>query len=970
MSQQRQELKLHLKGLYTSANDFSGCPDGSLDQADDIVIDYENLGEPRRGFGFVTGNLPLVSDRIDQFTRYQGILIYHYGTSLGYYSAGYNAYSGTYAPPSSNVRSRFFQANQNLYISTAKGVYKLDAYTNTPALAGVPKGLDLQLSLTGSSGFMTTNTAAVVTGTTTNGSANLTLLSDVSQIVVGQYVYGTGIPTGTTVSSITPTSTVLIAVGTTTAGSSSMTSVSPTSGIANGQFVTGTGILSGTRVTNISGSTVTLSQSAIATGTGTAVTFSSDPVVTMSANATSGNSAESITFSNGSQVGYRGLWGIKDANNNLLYGAPTQFAYITNNTGTTANVVATSSIPAGITTSHFFQLYRSPQTAGASVTPQDLGQLVYEGNPNSTDLSNGYVQITDSTPDSLRGAALYTGTDQQGIGQENDQPPYCKDFCNFRTFGIYANVTSKQQKKLTILAVGSPNGIQATDTLTIGGITFTADTTETISTGHFQVFSSGTPSQNIANTANSLIRVVNRYGTNTVTYARLLSGPSDLPGQIQFQEQGVGGSAFTFTASAHGTAYSPALPTSGGTVSSAQDIYKNGVMVSKDGQPESVPVQNIFFAGSASEEILRIIPLREYVVILKTDGVWRLTGTSIDTMVVAPFDLTTFIIAPESAVPLSNQVWGFFNQGVCAISDTGVQVKSVPIETDLRSLIGTALSTIKTVAFGVGYETDRKYILALPGASGDSAAQQEYVFNTFTNCWTRWTRHATAGFIDPVLDKLYLANGDSNTVSVERKTNSYQDYVDEAFAVTISSSSGLVVSLNSIQGINIGDVLFYSSTVASVITAIDPVGITVTVSDILTWGTGGAYIYPAINSVIQWKPSVAGNPAFVRQYSEGMAIFKRTRFNEATLAMFTDTSQSYEDTILQGFTIANWGTFVFGSQPWGGINQPRSIRFLVPQDKQVATQLTAQLSIRNGYSRWALNGIAIAYNLISEQTQS
>ncbi len=44
--------------------------------------------------------------------------------------------------------------------------------------------------------------------------------------------------------------------------------------------------------------------------------------------------------------------------------------------------------------------------------PLDDEQLVYSASINSTDLSNGYIQITDSTPDSLRGASLYTGLTQ------------------------------------------------------------------------------------------------------------------------------------------------------------------------------------------------------------------------------------------------------------------------------------------------------------------------------------------------------------------------------------------------------------------------------------------------------------------------------------------------------------------------------------------------------------------------------
>lgn len=961
---------LKIKGLYTAPNDFSGVPEGALDLGDDIVIDQESIAESRRGFNYVTGTLPLSNDRVNNFTSFQSTQVISYSSSkLAYYTgSAWSTYSGTYLPPDSTLAQvRFYEANKNLYISTSTGVYKLDTVTGTPSRAGVPKGLDLQLSLTGASGFFGVNNQAIITGTVTNTSPTISLLSSLGGIAVGQYINGTNVPSGTTVSSITQSAQVLITTGNITAGSTTLGSVPTNSGLATNQLITGTGIPAGTRIASITGAgpySITMTLSAIATTTGVAVTFASDPTITMSANAT-GSGAVTLNFGAGSQVAYRQIWGIKDANQNILLGSPGQFSSITNNTGATANIGAVFSIPQGITTAHFYQLYRSSQTGADSIIPLDDMQLVFEGNPDSTDLSNGFVSITDLTPDSLRGAFLYTSISQQGISQANETPPFCKDFCSFKNYSFFANTKSKQQLQLTVLAVGSPNGIQSGDTLVVDGVTFTADSSENVSTGHFKVFTSGTPAQNIANTVNSLIKVVNRYSTNTVVYATLLSGPTDLPGQILFEEKVYGGSAFPATASAHGSAYSPALPTSGTTVASQQSINLNGIIVSKQGLSDAAPPANLLFVGSASKEILRVIPLRDYIIILKQDGIFRLSGLTLQTFLISPFDLTTKLLAPNTAVSLSNEVWGLFDQGVCSVSDTGVNVRSRPIEDVFRTLIGTALSTLKTVAFGIGYETDRKYILALPQNNGDTSCQQEYVFNTFTNAWTRWTRKCTAGFVDPMVDQLYLGNS-ANTISVENKTDTYTDYVDEPFAVTISSASGFNVTLSSASGILMGDVLFESSSVFSVITAIT--NNTVTVENLLTWTPGAAQLFPAITSSFQWKPFINQNPAYVKHYKEGAVIFKRTSFNSAKLSFYSDVDQSYEDTPLDGgFAIGTWGNFAFGGEPWGGVNRPKSIRFLVPQNKQMCAQLSAKFTIRNGYSNWAVQGIALTPSSVSQE---
>jgi hypothetical protein len=449
------------------------------------------------------------------------------------------------------------------------------------------------------------------------------------------------------------------------------------------------------------------------------------------------------------QCGYRLIWGKRDANNNVLLGAPSPLTAVTNTTGGTRNTQSVATIPSGITTSHFYQLYRSAATPSASVSPVDQEQLVAEGFPTGTDLTNGYITITDQTPDSLKGESLYAGSDQEGITQANYQPPLAKDFCFYKGSVLYANTSQRQQLKLAIDGVGSPNGVQSGDVITIAGVAFTADTSENTATGHFQVFTSGTPAQNIADTTNSFIRVVNRYSGNTQVYAYLLSGQSDLPGQMLIEARTAGTATFAVTASANGTAWTPDLPTSGTTVSSSAQTETNVIYVAKYGQPEAVPLANRFPVGAQSNAILRIIPLRDYVVIFTTDGIYRLLGNTIESFDPQPFDLTTRLVAPESAVPLGNQAWCLANQGVVSISDGGVQSRStLQIDDKIRELLGQAIDSVAARAFAIGYETDHRYILALPQNENDTFCTQQYCINYFTEAWTRWTRSCTlASFI-------------------------------------------------------------------------------------------------------------------------------------------------------------------------------------------------------------------------------
>jgi hypothetical protein len=968
----QQSVNLKIKGLYTAPNDFGASPEGALEQAENIVIDQQDVAQYRNGFRGLEFAIP-GGDHAVRFVEYQTQLLARFGTdSLGYYSDidGWHEYSGTFANPSSDAKSRFNQANKNLFVTTADGVQVLDSYTGAWRLAGIPKGLDLAATLTGSSGFFTPNEVVSVTANTSNGSPDLAQVSDISAIQTGMFVSGTGIPTGTFVLSITQ-SVVLIKVSssTTVAGSNSIT-VSSIAGVAAGDLVTGDNIPDDTRVVSTSGAgpyAVILNNNAFGDSTTANITFSSDPLITLSANATATNTATVLSFSLGSQVGYRLLFGLRDANQNLLLGAPSQIATVTNTLGISKETIVTGSLPAGVTTAFFWQLYRSPITAASTIPPLDQYQLVYEANITGSDVSNGYVTVTDNTPDSLKGVPLYCGSDQEGILQANDPPPFCHDICTFSGMTFYANTVSEEALDLTILGVGSPNGVQANDVLTIDGVTFTAKTSETIASGYFQVFTTGTPSQNIADTANSLIRVINRYSSSTV-YAFLLSGVDDLPGQIRLQVRTPNQGSFVVTASAHGSAYSPALPTSGSAVSSSQDTNINGVSISKLNESQAVPLTNFTPIGDASFKIQRILPLRGYVLVFKDDGVFKITGSTPSTVQVTPIDDTVVLVGPDTAVPLANQIWCLCNLGIVSVADTGVQIRSRPIATTFTDLFGHAIETVREVSFAIGYETANRYILALPEAQGDTVCKQQFTFNYLTTAWTSWDRLLTTGFIRKSQDLIYIGRGDTNSVSVERKEGDYTDAVDEATENHLVSYDEYVVTLTSTDGIAVGDVLYQSDNQHSVIQSIDTVALTVTVRELIEWTEDSdCDVLAAINATIQWKPVVANNPAFVRQYPEGVLLFKTSTFGNATISFFTDIYQAEVPVDILGFIGSQWGLFLWGRVNWGGIDRPRPIRFYVPGNTQFASQLNPVFNIREGYASWSLEGLSISWVPVSEE---
>lgn len=649
---------------------------------------------------------------------------------------------------------------------------------------------------------------------------------------------------------------------------------------------------------------------------------------------------------------YRVAWGYKDANNNVILGAVSQREVYQNTTGGAAAVSLRVTIPASVTTAWFVQVYRA---ASGSAEPNDEMGLVYEANPTSGEISAKYMDIVDIVDDSLRGATLYTSATQEGLAASNEQPPLAKDIAVYKDHMFYANVTSKHRYFLTLLAVGG-SGLVANDTITIGGVVYTAKASETITSAEFAISSASSPAQKIRDTAISLVRVINRYSSSTV-YAYYLSGPEDLPGQILLEARSLGTASFPVVSS-RGSTWSPTLPTSGTTESSTNDAFKNGIFFSKPSQPEAVPLSQFFFVGSQDHEILRILPLRDSLFILKQDGIYRLSGENAGSFRVDLFDSTTRLIAPESAVVLNNQVWALTDQGVVSITEGGVQVRSRAIESLLLSLQGQSLDKLRNLTFGVSYETDRKYILWTIDDSGDTTPTKAYVFNVFTNTWTMWDLSKTCGLVNPTDDKLYLGDASSNYINQERKAFNYTDQVDYGFTATVSAVSTTTLTINNTDQISAGDVVYQSATVFATVASVDTTAGTVTVDFDPTFSTGSVTILKAISTAIAWVPITFGNPGVRKQVREVGLLFKTDFTGTGSVLFNSDETAAQETETITGTSLGLWGLFAFGSVPWGGENSRRPYRVMVPRNMQRCTQLTVEFQHSVGYASYQLNGIS------------
>lgn len=734
-------------------------------------------------------------------------------------------------------------------------------------------------------------------------------------------------------------------------------------------------------------------------------------------------------------VAYRVVWGYTDDSSNEIISAPSQRAVMENNTGNSQNVGLVAYIPDGVDESWFFQFYRSGESATADDTPSDNLQLVKAGNPTTAELALGFIEAVDETPNSLRGSDLYTNPDQEGILNANFQPPIAKDMVVFNDVVFYANTETKYSITSSMLGAGndssinfyvdegtdvtsgnpvvvvtsgshlnvgmsasgtgivagskilavtssnsitldtnpdasSTTSIMFRDVVTVAGVDYHADYEEDTDTQKFLVVRDGLDAQNLSAASLSLVANVNRNVNSGGVYAFNLSGPEDIPGKLQYEERALGGGVFSI-ATSNGNAFNPTLSLEGTDATNEQK--QSRVMYSKLQQPESVPSLNFLQIGSENFPIRRIIALRDSVFVFKKDGVYKITGTTGDFRV-ALTDGSVIIKAPETAQVLNNQIYTFSDQGVVVLSETGADLKSFPIESELLETSSSLFENFEKIAFATAVESDRKYLLFLPQTIADETATQVVVFNYITEAWTKWTTERTAATVHPEEDLLYLAGTDvlagHDHIYRERKNFSRTDYADEQYPVTITgvtdSDPVTVLGIEPNVHVVVGQTLKQSGT-ESVITA---TGIhNVTLFNATAWDDGDADVYNPIQVALQFVPESIGNVGLVKQIREVDFLFTSADYDDVTVGFSSNFSINEETVDMTAVDLGcAWGSFPWGTVPWGiAVRGAQMLRTYVPLEKQRCSWLNISVRNAQAFTSFSLAGISIQLESMSEK---
>jgi hypothetical protein len=245
-------------------------------------------------------------------------------------------------------------------------------------------------------------------------------------------------------------------------------------------------------------------------------------------------------------------------------------------------------------------------------------------------------------------------------------------------------------------------------------------------------------------------------------------------------------------------------------VFSSNQTKLNRLYYSKFQQPESVPILNSVDIGSQDQAIIRIMPLRDSLMIFKQDGLYRLSGQTTP-WTIDLFDSSCIVLAPDSVSIMTNTIYAWTNQGIMTITEAGTQKVDRDIDDDIAAKSTSSYTNFSTATWGLGYNSDKTYLVWTVSSPTDTEATIAYIYNSQTNCWTTYDKTNTCGIVNTADNRLYLGAGDVNFIEQERKNFNRQDYADRETTSALVDGSylqgGTVLSLPTVAGFKFGDVV-------------------------------------------------------------------------------------------------------------------------------------------------------------------
>ena len=526
--------------------------------------------------------------------------------------------------------------------------------------------------------------------------------------------------------------------------------------------------------------------------------------------------------------------------------------------------------------------------------------------------------------------------------------------------------------------------------------TFTFAAAENVGLRQFQHFTTfSTLAENVAATAQSLVRVMNRAaGANWYGFCSSLV--EDPPGKILIRRRILNTNPHSLTANLQnvGDNFDPPLPTSGTTVESQKPGGDNRVAISKFEQPEAVPRLSTEPFGGEDDPILRCIALRDSALVFKNVGGMHVISGETDGTVGGKFvfkvrDETLRLFGRDTAVALVNAVYAYSNQGFIRADENGAEIIGRQVEEPLEAIRATA--NWDNLAFAVAYNSEDMYICFGPEGPNDTFPRLAWVYNTITRTFANgWRKNCSAGHVLSTDDKLYLAHAQDFFTLQERKSLEVdlRDYRDEDIDINIDIVStttdqfGRLVSLLTItysyanQELLPGFVITQGTSSGQIQTVLSLGGDSyqVTLTEQISVTTGAAVASIPVFVSLKTAPIFARNPALLKQFNElhiefesDTALTHLVGFSSdlVPIEVFNET-QPY----ISQPTNAGWGLGSWGEDAWGNPGERSATPIIVtlPADYQRGRRLDVLYKHQVASEKVSLSQLTMILRVIGKRS--
>jgi hypothetical protein len=248
----------------------------------------------------------------------------------------------------------------------------------------------------------------------------------------------------------------------------------------------------------------------------------------------------------------------------------------------------------------------------------------------------------------------------------------------------------------------------------------------------------------------------------------------------------------------NGQNYSPAYTgnfiTETDPLKSSNDTRPNRLFFSKTGQPEEVPLANLVDIGAGT--ILKMAPTQSALLVLATDGLWRVTGDG-TSWTVNQVDPTVTLLHPACLTTLNNQIYGWVEDGVALIGEDGAQTISTDaVGPDIREWATQIKNWGAPYFWGPSMAGDRFWNevwlnvhRAYSSGSGGPDHVTTLVYNTDTKNFTRLQRPLFANVVySPDANRMVssvFVSGSPNNIALTVQSDFYDPAGDGWLPVTV-----------------------------------------------------------------------------------------------------------------------------------------------------------------------------------------